>query len=80
MVKAAQTRVGEAIHTYRTLSGEKPVGLYAIHRNESAEIESFPLMLEWDETRQWLAKRNKRLVDLERHFVTSEIKPGKTSS
>lgn len=73
-INEARSLVEQAVAGYAELQGgEKPVGLHAIHRNGDTEIESFPLLLDWDDTRQWLVKRNKRLEDLGRHYITTQL-------
>lgn len=74
LVDASRHKVSSALSRYEEELGQKPVGLHAIHEEKGEEIEAFPLLLDWDETRKWLVGRNRRLAGLARHYVTSEIK------
>ena len=74
LVEDSRERISSALRQYEKELGNRPVGLHAIHEKGGEEIEAFPLLLDWDETRVWLVSRNRRLVGLAKHFVTSEIK------
>ena len=74
LVDTARQKVSNTMSLYAEELGQKPVGLHAIHEEEGVEIEAFPLLLDWDETRMWLVGRNQRLAGLAKRYVTSEIK------
>lgn len=79
--KRAADRVEEAaslikanLDRYSIALGEATSMVHVIHCVDEREIESFPLLLDWDSARTWLSSINGSLADLERHYVTSQLK------
>ena len=56
---------------------ERVIGLYAfcLSDEEDEALEKIPVMLEWDDIRLQLAKRNMLLVNLSKRYVSSKIQP-----
>lgn len=61
----------EAVHRrYAEVYSEKLIGLTASALDDDREISSVPLLLDWDDVRLELQKRNSRLINLRRRCVT----------
>jgi hypothetical protein len=73
-VDASRALLESAIASYSPVEGPKPVGLQALCFIGDKVVDSFPVMLDWDDTRLKLIKRNRVLRGLSKHFVTSRIK------
>lgn len=64
----------EAAHAkYSQVYNDSLIGLSAMDVDESGEHLSVPLLLDWDDVRVQLQKRNQQLVNLSKHYVTSKI-------
>lgn len=65
----------ESINAYEAINGSKPIGLNAIKSIPKEPIdetiEKFPLLLEWDDIRLDLIKKNNSLVNLNKRYVTN---------
>ena len=68
-------KISEAINEYESSNGEKLVGLNVISSvpKESVDetIEKFPLLLEWDDIRLSLIKKNRILANLSKCYVSN---------
>ena len=78
----ARDSIESAINKYKDVDAtykESPVGLSAINRNEENKIiEEFPVLLDWDDIRISLTKKNNRqLTDLHKKYVTTQTNLGK---
>jgi len=73
-LKEARSTIETVIDSYQKTYLEKLVGLHAMCLNESNIVESVPLLLDWDDIRLKLTKRNSVLVNLRNRYVSGEIK------
>jgi hypothetical protein len=74
----ARALIGKAIAEYEADYKRKPLGLAALHRNEQGKLEqTVPLLLDWDDIRLALRKRNREMVNLRDRCVTSAIQSPK---
>lgn len=70
----ARSIIENAIASYREVFSEKFVLLHAICLDENKIVESVPLLLDWDDVRIKLSKRNSELVNLRNRYVSGQIK------
>lgn len=65
----------EEIHTsFNDLNTkERCDSLRAVMKEDNKQIESIPLLLEWDDVRKSLQKKNERLINLSKRYVTGKI-------
>lgn len=65
------------IEDYKKISNGDSTGLYAVcsilKEPINEVIEKFPLLLDWDDVRIRLSKKNERLVNLRKRFVSSSV-------
>lgn len=65
----------ESINAYEAINGSKPIGLNAIKSIPKEPIdetiEKYPLLLEWDDIRLDLIKKNNSLVNINKRYVTN---------
>jgi hypothetical protein len=73
-VTAARKLIEEAQNRYRLIHSGSLAGLSACKCPEEGEIIAIPLLLDWDDIRIGLEKRNRKLVNLSRRYVTSSVK------
>jgi hypothetical protein len=73
-INEARALMESAHKRYLDAGADNVVGLAAsiIEDERDVEIESTALLLDWDDIRVNLQKRNRRLVNLHRRYVTSE--------
>lgn len=68
----------EAAHSrYAEIFTGSRLGLSAFRVADENKIESFPLILKWDDVRIELQKRNTKLVNLRKRYVTGKIEDEK---
>jgi hypothetical protein len=61
----------EAAHTrYAEVYPKTPIGLTALAMDDGRETSSVPLLLDWDDVRLELLKRNSQLINLRKRYVT----------
>jgi hypothetical protein len=71
-IGAARALIEGAHKAYSALPGAAIVGLKAISRGEDGKVvEELPLLLDWDNVRVALTRRNPVLVNLSRRYVAS---------
>ncbi|WP_426683518.1 hypothetical protein ABFU84_02120 [Xanthomonas translucens pv. undulosa] len=75
VVTEAKATIATAIEDYEAELGQKPAGLFAIQEENGNELTSFPLLIDWHKAFELLVKRNHGYQDLERHYVTTQLKP-----
>jgi len=64
----------KAHHRYAEVYKESLVGLAACRCDDQGRrLETIPLLLDWDNVRKELQKRNRELVNLSKRFVSSRI-------
>ncbi len=65
------------IEDYKKISNGDSTGLYAVcsilKEPINEVIEKFPLLLDWDDVRIRLSKKNERLINLRKRFVSSSV-------
>ena len=65
--------IEDAIELYKSQIDKNSFGVRACVMDREKEVESIPLLLEWDDIRLSLQTRNKKLVNLSKRYVTSVI-------
>jgi hypothetical protein len=73
-VSNARQEISATVEQYAAAYGKKPVGLAAIQEDNGSWIETVPLLLDWDDIRQNLEKRNEPLKNLAKRYVSSRIR------
>lgn len=72
----ARALVGKTIAEYEAAYKRKPLGLAALRQDEDGITEeAVPLLLDWDDIRLDLKRRNREIVNLRDRCVTSAIQP-----
>lgn len=69
----ARAAIESAHHRYSQVWAESLIGLSAQEIEESRVISSVSLLLDWDDVRIQLQKRNRQLVNLSKRYVTSRV-------
>lgn len=70
---AARAQIESAHAQYSTVFNGSLVGLTAQEVGEDGVLTSVPLLLDWDDVRLQLQKRNQRLVNLAKRYVSSRV-------
>jgi hypothetical protein len=70
----ARSIIEDAIASCRQVFSKEFVGLHAICLDENKIVESVPLLLDWDDVRIKLSKRNSELVNLRNRYVSGQGK------
>lgn len=71
----------EVAHSqYREVYDKSLVGLSVCLQSEDEIVEYFPLLLDWDDVRIKLQKRNRKLTNLKKRYATGKIKTTETQS
>lgn len=65
--------IDRKIRSYMVISEEKWIELRAFAVNDDEVVDSFPLMLDWENVRLGLIRRNEQLVNLRNRYVTGQI-------
>lgn len=73
-VTSARELIEQAHRLYASVHSESLVGLSACAWKDDRVVSSIPLFLEWDNVRVKLQKRNKKLANLRKCYVTGHIK------
>lgn len=76
-VNAARKLLEDAHQQYAVIYSESLVGLSACVWSEGGMIDSVPLLLDWDDIRIKLQKRNGKMINLRKRYVTGIIKTAK---
>lgn len=74
LVAEARSMIENALASYQKVLPESFVGLRAICLSNDRVVESVPLLLDWDDVRMRLCKRNSQLVNLRNRYVSGQIK------
>ena len=72
-IASARATIEAAHHRYSQVYSESLIGLCALSMDNSQATVSIPLLLEWDDVRMQLQKRNRQLVNLSKRYVTSRV-------
>jgi hypothetical protein len=72
-VASARTTIENAHSRYSQDFAGNLIGLSALAIDAGGVISSIPLLLEWDDVRVQLQKRNRQLVNLAKKYVTSKV-------
>lgn len=70
----ARASIELAHKRYAEIHSESLIGLSAIEKKDSKIISSVSLLLDWDDVRIKLQKRNPKLVNFSKRYVTTRIK------
>jgi hypothetical protein len=73
-VSNARQEISATVEQYAAVYGKKPVGLAAIQEDNGSWVEAVPLILDWDDVRQKLERRNEPLKNLAKRYVSSRIR------
>lgn len=68
--KSARARLEAAHKRYAEVYSESLIGLTASAIDEGREISSVPLLIDWDDVRLDLQKRNTQLINLRKRYAT----------
>jgi hypothetical protein len=60
--------------SYKKVYPKKFSGLHALCMQETTIVDKIPLLIEWDDIRLQMIKRNSELVNLKNRFVTGKVK------
>lgn len=71
-LREARLVIEKAIKSYQKVHPDKFVGLHALCLEHEKIVEDVPLLLDWDDIRLKLAKRNSELVNLRNRHVSGE--------
>lgn len=74
-VDSARTRITGAHDRYAAVFEGKLIGLSACAWSDDRQVESIPLLLDWDDVRLALQTRNRSLINLSKRYVASILKP-----
>lgn len=72
-IVTARTLIESAHTRYSQIFDGNLIGLCALEMGEEGVRSSVPLLLEWDDVRIQLQKRNRHLVNLAKRYVTSKV-------
>lgn len=70
-VDLARKCIQEGNDRYRKVHDDSLIGLYAMQLDNDRKADEVLLTLEWDDIRQKLTKRNPKIVNLKKRFVSS---------
>lgn len=73
-VTLARKLIEDAHRRYAAVNSESLVGLSACKWSNERQISAIPLLLDWDDIRVELQKRNRKLTNLRKRYVTGHIK------
>jgi len=73
-LKESRSIIDNAQASYQKIYRDKFVGLHAICLKKNKVEDSVPLLLDWDDVRLKLTKRNLELVNLRNRYVTGKVK------
>jgi hypothetical protein len=73
-VTSARELIEKAHRRYVSIYNESLVGLSACACSDEGMVSSIPLLLDWDDVRVKLQKRNRKLTNLRKRYVTGSIK------
>lgn len=73
-LKESRSIIDSTRESYQKVYSEKFVGLHAICIEDNKVVDSIPLLLDWDDIRLKLTKRNSELVNLRNRYVTGRVK------
>lgn len=71
-VESSRQVLEEAINDYRQIYEKEFVGLYAYEYEDEQKHSEVSVLLEWDDVRKNLIKRNSELINLRKRYVTSQ--------
>jgi hypothetical protein len=74
LISGARELIEDAHHRYATNHRKSLIGLWACKLTDEGQVSTIPLLLDWDDIRVELQKRNKKLTNLRKRFVTGIIK------
>ena len=73
-VTLARELIEDAHRRYAAVYNESLVGLSACKWSNERQISAIPLLLDWDNIRVKLQKRNRKITNLRKRYVTGSIK------
>ena len=76
-VKSARATIEAAHKRYAEVYSESLIGITASAIAEEREVSSVPLLLDWDDVRIELQRRNTQLRNLSKRYVTGRTMKGK---
>lgn len=72
-VSRARELIEDAHRRYVAVHSGTLVGLSACQLTDDGQVSAIPLLLDWDDIRVKLQKRNKKLINLRKRYVTGSI-------
>lgn len=76
-VKSSRALMEDAHRQYGYLYSGSLVGLSAVKWSGERQVSQIPLLLDWDDIRIKLQKRNAKIVNLRKRYVTGRIRATK---
>lgn len=73
-LRRARSLIEDSFRSYQKLYQDKILGLHALCLDGERIVEKVPLLLDWDDIRLKLLKRNSELMNLRNRHVSGEIK------
>ena len=73
-VKASRELLEDAHKQYSEVYTGSLIGLSACVFSDDVQVSSVPLLLDWDDVRLQLMKRNGKMTNLRKRYVTGRIK------
>ena len=73
-ITLARKLIEDAHHRYEAVYKDSQAGLSASKCSDKKQISTIPLLLEWDNIRVELQKRNRKLINLRKRYITGTIK------
>jgi hypothetical protein len=73
-VSRARKLIEDAHRRYAAVHSGSLVGLSACKWSEEGQMSDIPMLLDWDDIRVKLQKRNRQLTNLRKRYVTGSIK------
>jgi hypothetical protein len=70
-VKASRQTLEEIISQYEVSDSGNTLGLVAVCEVSEEDYEAVPVLLDWDDVRISLVKKNKHLINLQKRFIRS---------
>lgn len=77
-VAEARTTIESARSRFTAVTPESLIGLEAAEFDEHRRISSVALLLDWDDVRVDLQKRNRQLVNLVQRMISSRVQPARS--
>lgn len=72
-IDSARSVIDQYIDYYKAAGDISIVALVAEDWSQGTLVDRVPILVDWDNTRQWLVSRNSTLGDYSKHYVTGKL-------